>query len=599
MMEFLANFHFLRPWWLLALLPAVIVLFRLWRRHGQGSAWKQAIDRSLLPYLLDSRPGGSQRLPLMLLASAWSLAIIALAGPTWERLPQPVQERQDALVVVLDQSLNMFATDLEPNRHTVAVRKLNDILDRRIEGQTGLVVYSEQGHLVTPLTQDNDTIQNLVPALSPNIMPAFGNNPAHGIQLGLELLEENPGVRGRILLISGHVPPSQRERISGLLAETPYPLSILAVGTGDGAPIPAAEGDFLTDSSGQQVVPSMDGSALENLAGSMGGRYHEIALSSADLDHLLTENRLPGEDEYIESDREFDVWRDAGPWLVLLLLPLGAMLFRRGWVLSLTLAGSVILGLNPTPARAQPMDWWQDLWQTRNQQGAQAWEQEEHERAAELFRSPEWQGTANYRAGNYEEAIEAFSQGEDVDSLYNQGNAYARAQQFEQAISAYEAVLEQDGDHEDARQNKAIVERMLEQQQQEQQQQQDQEQSEQDEESQQQQQQEQQAAEQAEEGAEDDNTEEERQQPDSPDSQSPSEEPESARSEQQQQDQESNSDSSNDTQRNSNSTQTEDEESLEQWLRRIEDDPEELLQRKFRFEYQQRQREERNARRQL
>ncbi len=606
MAEALANFHFLRPWWLLALIPALLFVVRLWRQHARGSAWREAIDKRLLPYLLDKRPGGSQRLPLILLATAWSVAIVALAGPSWERLPQPVQQRQDALVIVLDQSLAMFATDFQPNRHTIAKRKVSDILNRRIEGRTGLVVYSQQAHVVTPLTQDNNTIQNLVPSLSPNIMPAFGNNPTHGIELALELLQDHPSARGRILLVTGGVPSSQHPSIRDLLADTPYSLSILGVGTQEGAPVPAAEDDYLTDNSGQRVIPRMDNEALSSLANSLDGRYHDVALSSADLDHLLANNRLPSDSDYRQTDREFDVWRDTGPWLALMLVPLGAFLFRRGWLLSIGLASTVALSFHPSPARAQAVDW-QSLWQTPDQQGAEVYEQGNHQQAARLFRSPKWRGTAHYRAGNYEAAIEAFSQGDDIESMYNLGNAYARAQMFERAIAAYDAVLERDSDHEDARHNRELVQQMLEQQQQEQQQQQQQQQQQSDQQQQnqqqssqqQQQQQDQQSSEeQAEEAAEGDSSQQDQQQRNRPNNQQQSgQNPENANSQQDQE--QSQNENSSPSQSGGDTSQTEDQESLEQWLRRIEDDPEELLQRKFRFEYQQRQREARSSGNQL
>ena len=167
------DFHFLRPLWLLALIPAFIFIIAMWRVNSNITAWDKAIDKSLLPFLLDRSKNAAQRTPLLILFFAWVLSTIAISGPVWEQLPQPVQKREDALVIIMDLSLSMFAPDHNPSRIDLAKRKLRDILSLREEGQTALVVYAGDAHTVTPLTDDVVTIDALVPSLSPNIMPLF------------------------------------------------------------------------------------------------------------------------------------------------------------------------------------------------------------------------------------------------------------------------------------------------------------------------------------------------------------------------------------------------------------------------------------------
>ena len=190
------EFHFLRPLWLLAIIPAVVFFAAMWRVNSVITAWDKAIDESLLPYLLDRSKSGAQRTPLLLLFAAWVLTVTALAGPVWEKLPQPVQKRDDALVIVMDLSLSMYAADHIPSRLDLAKRKLRDILALREEGQTALVVYAGDAHTVTPLTDDVVTIAALVPSLSPNIMPLFGSNPMSAIDLAIGQLDDVEVNRG-------------------------------------------------------------------------------------------------------------------------------------------------------------------------------------------------------------------------------------------------------------------------------------------------------------------------------------------------------------------------------------------------------------------
>ena len=614
----LADFHFLRPLWLLALLPALFFVRRLWQLDAQGTAWHKVIDQTLLPYLLNSTKNTSQRLPLYLLMVVWTLSVLALAGPTWSKQTQPVQQRQDALVLVLDLTLGMFANDFEPNRITVARRKIMDILDARTEGQTALVVYGGEAHMVTPLTDDSISIRALVPALNPNIMPVIGNNPGHAIRMARELMDEASAVNGRILVLTAGIPPELNNEIWETLNDGRYPLNIIGIGSTQGAPIPAANGDYLRDSNGQMVISVLDRSSLITLSRQLGGQYQDVSIDSSDIEFMLADSLLGDDANYLEADEEVELWYDASPWLLVLLVPLCALCFRRGWILQLAIiSGALLLASPPQPAWAQqtntPIPLSDDdmtdemmmnqvpvsglpgiaivqqpqsgfdirsLWLNRDQRGVRAMENDDPVTASVLFEDSAWRGTANYRSGNYAGAVAEFSQRDDLDSRFNLGNALAFAERFEESIAAYQSVLDLQPDHADALKNKEIVERLLEEQQQQEQEEQQQEQQEQE------QQQEQQS--------EDDEGEQQEQAPEQEEQEQQDEQQESEEQEPTEQQEESENDNANSQQR-ANTEVEEDQESLEQFLRRIEDDPGELLQRKFQFESRRRMIERRAA----
>lgn len=568
------NFHFLRPIWLLGLIPVLIFFVAMWRVNSVVTAWDKAIDKTLLPYLLDRSKNASQRTPLFLLFTAWLLSILALAGPVWEQLPQPVQKREDALVIVLDLSLSMFAPDHSPNRLDLAKRKLRDILALREEGQTALVVYAGDAHTVTPLTDDVVTIESLVPSLSPNIMPLFGSKPVEAIDLAIGLLDETDANRGKVLLMTDGISGFDEELlITEQFADNDYQLLIMGIGTEEGAPIRTNDGNFLTDEAGSLIIPTLNKNVLQSLANRVNGRYHDIQLADSDLAYLLTDFELLDEEQLSDVEEEFDVWYEFGPWLLLLVLPIAALSFRRGWLFGFVLiTGS---GMMLPSQQAQALEW-KDLWKTKDQQAAEAYANEEHSTAALLFEATDWQGAANYRAENYEAAIAAFSAVDTPDGHYNRGNALALSGNYEEAIAAYDMTLALELGHADALKNKEIVEQLLEQ-------------------------------EQAENG---ENQEGESQENESEQNSENESEQDSENSDQQDQEsQEGNQDQQDQQQQNqppeeqegseSNSEQNtpsettneefEEQQSLEQWLRRIEDDPGELLRRKFRYQYRQRQ----------
>ena len=267
------NFHFLRPIWLLALIPVLLFFVAMWRVNSVVTAWDKAIDKNLLPYLLDRSKNASQRTPLILLFAAWALSILALAGPVWEQLPQPVQKKEDALVIVFDLSLSMFAPDHSPNRLDLAKRKLRDILALREEGQTALVVYAGDAHTVKPLTDDVVTIEALVPSLSPNIMPLFGSKPVEAIELAIGLLDGTDASRGKVLLMTDGISGLDEELlITEQFSDNDYELLIMGIGTEEGAPIRTNDGNFLTDESGTLIIPTLNKNVLQSLVNRVNGR---------------------------------------------------------------------------------------------------------------------------------------------------------------------------------------------------------------------------------------------------------------------------------------------------------------------------------------
>ena len=632
------GFHFLSPQWFWLLLPLLALLWLLRDTGSTGSAWQRVCDPELLPFLLIHRAGHSSRLPVWLLAAGWLLAVLALADPVWEKQPQPVFRSQDARVVVLDLSRSMLAADLPPSRLERARYKVADILSQSREGQTGLVVFAGDAFVVAPLTSDTDTIQALLPPLEPALMPVQGSRVDLALQLAGELLRQAGLGRGEVLLVTDGFTDTEALDVARELDAGGYRVSVLGVGTGDGAPLPDGRGGYLRDAQGEIVVPGLEPSALRALAAAGGGRYAGISNDSADIDQLQANNApLPGA-AVEDTGMSTDIWQSRGPWLVLLLLPLAALMFRRGWLLVLV----ALIGTgaaSPPPAIALG---WDDLWLRADQQASQALQGGEPEQAAQLAQDPLLRGTAEYQAGAYQQAVDAFAGASGADAHYNQGNALAQLGRYEDAIAAYDRALGEQPAMADAEHNKALLEQLLQQQEQQQQdQQQKQHEEEQDQQQQQQEQQEQQEEKQSGQQSGADNQQQqdaeqsgqqgqadeqngqqaasgggtEQDEPRSEaapedqaaeqDEQPPTETGAGAQPEQEQQAQpgedESRSAASQpeaaekepagavaDSTAEPATLDSEEQQALEQWLRRIPDDPGGLLRRKFLYQYRQR-----------
>ena len=352
----------------------------------------------------------------------------------------------------------MYAEDVKPSRLVRARHKLLDILKSRKEGVTALIAYAGDTHIVSPLTDDNATIANLVPALAPAIMPLPGSEPGTAITEALALFQSAAIDRGRILLITDSITDADIKTISQQLAGSPFELSLLGIGTEDGAPIPLHKGELLKDNQGNIIVPKYKRRQLQTLASKTGGRFIDIRWDESDTQYLLAGSLNEELAETLDTGRQAEQWQDSGYWLVLLLLPVVLLSFRRGWLLSLALP----LLLIPTE-QAYAFEW-QDLWQTRDQQATKALETGDSTKAAELFEDPRWSAAANYQAGQYEQAAKALENASTADDFYNQGNALTKAGKFDEAIEAYQKALELEADMEDASFNKKLVEDLKQQQ---------------------------------------------------------------------------------------------------------------------------------------
>ncbi len=461
----MADFHFLRPFWLLLILSLPILVFTLRHLRLGDSGWARIIPERLLAPVIrhDGSSGKQQRSPMLPVSLAVIALSIALAGPAWREAPTPLKQPGDSLVIVLDLSLSMLATDLEPNRLTLAKRKIRDILDAREGSLNGLIVFAADAHVVAPLTDDGKTIEGMLDVLEPVIMPAPGNRADLAIARARDLLQQGAPGQGRILLITDDVPIRYHAAISQTLEGTDLSLDTLVVGTEQGGPIPLAKRGFIREN-GDIVITRANSESLASLAQQNGGASERLTLDEGDIQALKLE---PTEsDDWQETDSGLTVnrWQDDGYWLLWLVLPLLLLGWRRG---AFTVLALTVLPLTPQPAQA--MDWG-ELWQ-REDQRAPKLIREDPADAASRLDDPEWRGSALYRSEQFEQAAEAFAAAEGARADYNRGNALARAGQLEQALAAYDQALEQDPGMTDARENRELVRQLLDQQQQQDQQQ--------------------------------------------------------------------------------------------------------------------------------
>src|SRR5262245_41308826 len=422
----LEAFHFLRPWWLLAMVPTALLLALILRRERAEVQWGGVIAPHLLKHLVETPPGRWRIRPAWLVASGLALAIVALAGPSWRRELPPFVEDKAPLMIALDVSASMGQPDVAPTRLERAKQKIRDFLAARAGARTGLIAYAGTAHLVMPLTDDRAVLEPFLAALAPGLMPVQGKNAAAALALATNLLATEP-VAGTILVVADDL------------------------GAADAAAVRQAAGR-----NGVQVL----GVAPPQQADRIAPGVPVVRVSIDDSDIRALARRIETSFQAAQADQAGARWRDEGFWLLLPAGALGLLWFRRGttvqWIILLMLA------LHGGSARAEEPSRFMSLWLTPDQQGRLAFDRGDSMRAKTLFADPMWRGIAAYRAYDFLAAAGAFRQVPTTAGRFALGNAEANNHAYEKAIKAYEEVLAAEPNHAAAKTNLAIVRAALE-----------------------------------------------------------------------------------------------------------------------------------------
>ncbi|SOY43985.1 VWA domain-containing protein [Cupriavidus taiwanensis] len=471
-LETLSHFHFLRPWWLLGLMPAVLLVWAVRRRGDVRRRWRETIA----PHLLDALMLGERRRlalrPVHLTALLLALGAVALAGPSWRQERPPFLDDKAPLAIAVDLSPSMDAVDVTPTRLERAKLKIKALLARRDGGRTALYAYAGSTHLVLPLTDDASLLQTFADALQTRIMPVPGRDMAQALRVIDADLKREP-VPGTILFLTDAVDPAAAAAFRAQAGSGRSQPVVLALGTAQGGPLRNAAGGFV-EQDGARIFARLDVKALERFGDDSGVPVATFTPDSDD-DVAWVQRHVQSHLERMQAgDRTR--WKDEGWWLVAPIALLAMLWFRKGWTVRWSAGLLLALALaTPPEARAQSSapatqasavrPWrFVDLWLTHDQQGRRAFEQGDFARAATLFDDPMWRGIAQYRAGQYAQAVQSFARVDSAQADYNQGNALARQGQYQQAAARYRQALRRQPQWPAAAANLALMEKLLAQQ---------------------------------------------------------------------------------------------------------------------------------------
>ncbi|MDU0114497.1 VWA domain-containing protein [Psychrosphaera aquimarina] len=487
MTNFLAQFsqfHFLRPDWFWVLIP-LIIFWILKLKVVTTTQWHQVIPPHLANAMLGNNKNNKVKQKRTFVPFIWLLAVIALAGPTWDKIEKPVFQVKRASVIVLDMSMSMRATDIKPNRLSKARFKAIDLANAITDGEVALVAYAGDAFTISPLTPDTRNITALIPSLKPEIMPVQGSYPLLGLTKASELLQQAGYPTGDIYWITDGVDDEDLPDLTSFSEQTPYRVNIMTVGTADGAPIKMLDNSLLKDHLGSIVIPKLNNRVLMNFSNISNGVFVNSTATDADIRTLLAATVSRPREKQNQDDSETnednsltgDDWQEFGPYIILLILPLVLTFFRKG----ATFLMMLILPFSFTPNKAIAADngqakvdktaaitphpsWTDYAFKTQDQVGAELFNQQQFDQALESFENTQWKGASAYKAGDYQTALDYFKQNNSATGLYNQGNALANLNKIDDAIKAYDESLKLNPNDEKVMANRALLEQIKQQQ---------------------------------------------------------------------------------------------------------------------------------------
>lgn len=450
------HFHFIRPFWLLAFIPLLLLISFRWKREKKRQN-APILPAHLKKVLTVGEPKWKRQLPLKILTLISTLAVIICAGPSWLREPSPFGEDKAPLVIVLDVSDSMLQRDVAPSRLERAKQKIKDLLVLRGGGKTGLVVYSGSAHLAMPLTQDNLVFSPILDAIDASVMPK-GGKFAH---LALPLIEQQLtgfSSGGSVLLISDAANTQDREQFNKLFSDSPHQLLILAMGNNNRT----------------SDLP-MNYPSLEALTEANNGGIIEVTVSSEDVEWL---DRQVERHMQLSGDLAMP-WMDMGYYLLYPLAFILLLWFRRGWLVQWCLALILITPLSPVQAtlvqhsaadasasvaltgREKWLQFWLDLWLTPDQQGQWYFNQELYLKAAQHYQDPMRKGVAFFFAQEYKLAHSAFLQVDSDAARFNITNALIGQREYVAARDRLILILEAHPDNQNAQTNLEIIQAFI------------------------------------------------------------------------------------------------------------------------------------------
>ncbi|MFD1293745.1 VWA domain-containing protein [Lutibacter holmesii] len=448
------QFHFLRPQFLWLFLPLAIILILTLISSKEDVKWKKVIAPHLQPYVIKKGSENLKKWMQIVLVIVLSIGTLGVAGPTWKTSEVPDKKLETPLVIALDLSQSMMATDIQPNRLERAKFKIKDLLAENPKARIALIGFSGSAHTIVPLTRDYKIIKSHLDGLSPAMMPYAGTNLDAALQL-TDSLTSITTATAKLLLITDDLTNETFETLQKFVLKGKTIVEIIPMNTKAGSTIPAARSKRnLKDTNGKVVHSALNSEVLNKLNSIENIHVNLLTLDNSDME-LLAKIISSNLEFNEENDAIKDEWQDEGYWLVIPLVFFVLMWFRKGWVVFSLL---ILVSFSSCSSNNSSF---KDLWFSKDYQAQKMADNGDYARAAETYVDPLRKGVAYFKSGNYEEAISSFQKDTTAMGAYNLGLSYYKNGDYAAAELAFGKAVEMDPENEQAKKNQNLTQQII------------------------------------------------------------------------------------------------------------------------------------------
>lgn len=270
-------FEYIYLLWLLLLVPVVVILFIIEIIGIRKRA--KLISGNKVNYIIPYYSEGQKYLRIVFYTLGLILTVFAIARPRWgiENINTDVKGRD--ILVLLDVSYSMATPDVIPTRLEAAKRGIEELLEMETGDRVGLMAFSSDAELLTPLTLDYGAISFFLESIYPNMLPKEGTNIANAILKSFDSFYDMENRSKMVLLITdGENLEGDYYSMLNKLKENNIKIFTVGVGTKNGEPIPLRneKGEitsYLKDESGKHVISKLDEKRLIEIAETSSGSY--------------------------------------------------------------------------------------------------------------------------------------------------------------------------------------------------------------------------------------------------------------------------------------------------------------------------------------
>ncbi len=463
MLEELSQFHFAQSLWLFGIL-IVPIIWILYYKYYQNNAnikdLEKFIDKNLIPHLIRSSRAGQISIwrSLVLGSVLWVLLMAAMAGPRWNYTEFESYQEDTSLLILLDLSRSMDASDITPSRIIRARQEIEDILNLSNGIKIGVIGFAADAHIISPITDDINNIRYLLPLIGTDLIFVQGTRLVPAFKAAQSVLATESSVNKSVLLISDGGAHDDYDAIMSAikdLANDGVTLHTLGIATEAGI-------KFVDDNSkpvlrdNKEIISKLEKDKLKALSTAGGGEYFDTHYSNKNAIEILkavNKNSVVKE----QNGKTIKRWDEK---FYIFLFPIMIMVllwFRKGF------AFPIILLVLLTPANnAHALNKIDKLFLNEEQYAKKVFEEtEDVEIALKTFKDPYKRGVAYYRAGRYKEAEQEFRKNQRPEvmesSLLNLANALAKQDKFEESVDTYRNLLQKNPKHPKALHNMKLV----------------------------------------------------------------------------------------------------------------------------------------------